>query len=195
MSNYNKGRDYELHVAKLIRQKVGKNTKRNPGSHANWHRRSDIYTELPIHVEAKHQEHVRIKEWMEQAEAAKSFNQTAVVAFRIEEQDYACLNIDDLLNLFIQIADLEAELEDLRQPIPDSSNEEDNKPPVKKPVSKNNKAEAEQLAAQAVERKVEHRGNLGTCKNGHLISSGGRCLWKDCKYSRTYKKPKAKKER
>lgn len=192
--NNDKGREYELHVAKIVRRKVGKNTKRNAGSHANWHRRSDIYTELPIHLEAKHHENVRIKEWMEQAEAAKSFNQTAVVAFRIEEEDYACLKLTDLLDLFVQIADQQLEIDDLRAPIPMTSAQPENSvlANVDKP-HKSAKVEAEELARQATERKASNE-ELKMCRNGHIVSYGNKCMWKGCQYSSTAKKAKAKKE-
>ena len=189
--NNEKGRAYEMHVAKIVRRKVGKGTMRNAGSHANWHRRSDIYTELPIHLEAKHHENVRIKEWMEQAEAAKSFSQTAVVAFRIEEEDYACLKLTDLLDLFVQIADQHLEIEDLRAPVP-AQPEHSVLANVDKP-HKSAKVEAEELARQATERKAANE-ELKLCRNGHIVSVGNKCMWKGCQYSTTAKKPKAKKE-
>lgn len=194
--NNDKGREYELHVAKIVRRKVGKGTMRNRGSHANWHRRSDIYTELPIHLEAKHHENVRIKEWMEQAEAAKSFSQTAVVAFRIEEEDYACLKLTDLLDLFVQVADQQLEIEDLRAPIPvptaPAQPEDSVLADVEKP-RKSAKVEAETLARQATERKAANE-ELKMCRNGHIVAVGNKCMWKGCQYSTTAKKAKAKKE-
>lgn len=184
MTNYSKGREYEMHIAALLRKKVASGV-RNKGSHANWHRRSDVYTELPIHIEAKHHESVRIKDWMEQAEGAASFSQTPVVVFRIEEKDYACLNFSQLLDLFVQVADMQLEIEDLRAPAEGSvlQNTPINKPdPIK---------EAEKQVTKAIEQKAT-REELGSCKNGHLLTAGGKCMWKGCVYSRTYVKPKAK---
>lgn len=186
--NNDKGRAYETHVAGVVRRKVGSGI-RNAGSHANWHRRSDIYTELPIHLEAKHHENVRIKEWMEQAEAAKSFNQTAVVAFRIEEEDYACLKLTDLLDLFVQIADQTVELQDLRSPVAVNTGAENR---LEKRSTARVAKETEEMVARASNAKIE-RGSA-TCKNGHLVDAYGFCMQKDCKYRRGYKPPKAKKE-
>lgn len=191
--NSDKGRNYETHVAGIVRRKVGSGM-RNAGSHANWHRRSDIYTELPIHLEAKHHENVRIKEWMEQAEAAKSFSQTAVVAFRIEEEDYACLKLTDLLDLFVQIADQKLEIDDLRSPVAVDHTQKtgaENRVETAKDPARVAK-EAEDMAARARNAKVE-RGSA-VCKNGHLVDAYGFCMQKDCKYRRGYKPPKAKKE-
>lgn len=186
---YDKGKSYEQHIAQLVRRKADKGALRNRGSHANWHRRSDIFTNLPIHIEAKHHENVRIKEWVEQAEAAKSYTQTAIVAFRIDEQDYACLQFDDLLNLFVQIADLQAEVEDLREPVSTvkfAPNVEGlkNTKPIKASNLKMN-------TAPAVEMKIERGAKV--CKNGHLVDQYGYCLQTGCKYSRGYRAPKGKK--
>ena len=70
---YDKGKAYELHISKLVRRKADKGSMRNRGSHTNGSYRSDVFTNLPIHIEAKHHENVTIKKWMEQAEAAASY--------------------------------------------------------------------------------------------------------------------------
>ena len=144
---------------------------------------ADIFTNLPIHIEAKHHESVRIKEWMAQAEAAKSFSQTAVVAFRIDEMDYARLNLNDLLDLFVQIADQQLEIEDLRAPVEHV---------VMKPAKAAEIArhEATALSQKAVAKKAAEKVRF--CKNGHIVDSFGYCMQKGCKFNRTYKPPKAK---
>lgn len=184
---YEKGKAYEMHIAKLVRRKADKGTTRNKGSHANSHRRSDVYTNLPIHIEAKHHENIRVKEWMEQAEAAKSFSETAVVAFRIEEEDYACLKFNDLLDLFVQIADLEAEVKDLHEPIEQTKT-------VKPRKANVSKEDYTKLAKAAADKKVES-GTVKTCRNGHICDQFGYCQQKQCKFNRFYKAPKAKKGR
>jgi len=182
---YQKGKAYELHISKLIRTKVDKGTMRNRSSHTGGTRRSDVFTNLPIHVECKHHETVRIKEWVEQAEAAKSFSQTAVVAFRIEDKDYACLNFNDLLDLFVQIADLQLENEDLRTPV--------EQPFISaKKNAEIARHEATALANKAVETK-KATSAVKYDKNGHIVDSYGYCMQKGCKFNRTYKPPKAKK--
>lgn len=181
---YDKGKAYELHVSKLVRRKADKGSMRNRASHTNGTRRADIFTNLPIHIEAKHHESVRIKEWMAQAEAAKSFSQTAVVAFRIDEMDYACLNLNDLLDLFVQIADQQLEIEDLRAPVEHV---------VMKPAKAAEIArhEATALANKAVQTK-KATSTVKYDKNGHIVDDFGYCMQKRCKYNRTYKPPKAK---
>ncbi len=183
---YDKGKAYELHVAKLVRRKSGdKGAMRNRSSHTGGTRRSDIFTNLPIHIEAKHHENVTIKKWMEQAEAAAHTFETAVVAFRIDDKDYACLNLNDLLDLFVQIADQQLEIEDLRAPI-----EVPAEPIIRKRVSATQThEEAEKLASTATARKTAAEP-LKTCKNGHIVTSDGKCMWKGCKYGTAAGKPK-----
>lgn len=183
---YDKGRAFEMKVAKMIRRKSGdKGAMRNKGSHANWNRRSDVFTNLPIHVEAKHHSNIRIKEWIEQAEAAKSFNETAVVAFDVEGEVMACLKFDELLNLFRQIADQQLEIEDLRAPV-----EMPAEPIIRKRVSATQaREEAEKLAKAATARKTAAEP-MKMCKNGHIVTTGGKCMWKGCKYGIAAGKPK-----
>lgn len=165
---YNKGKAYELHVAKLLRRKIGMGTMRNRSSHTGGTRRSDVFTELPLHIEAKHHKTVHIKEWMAQAEAAKVQGQTAVVAFRVDENDYACLRLSDLADLFVRIRDLEGQIEDFRLPT----------------------APIEEQVAEAVERKKA--SGSPACRAGHIADEHGYCLQKGCKFSRNYKPPKTK---
>lgn len=182
---YNKGKEYELHISKLIRRKADKGSMRNRSSHTNGARRADVFTNLPIHIEAKHHESVRIKEWVEQAEATSNFGQTAVVAFRIDDKDYACLNFNDLLDLFVQIADQQAEIEDLRQPV-------DHVVVPAKKAAEIARHEATALVQSAVNKKAETNAARFD-KNGHIVDSYGYCMQKGCKYNRTYKPPKAPK--
>lgn len=182
---YQKGKEYELHISKLVRRKADKGSMRNRSSHTGGTRRSDIFTDLPIHIEAKHHESVRIKEWMEQSEGASNGFQTAVVAFKIDEHDYACLNFNDLLDLFVEIADYKAEIEDLRRPVEQT---------VVKPAKAAEIArhDATRMANEAVQKK-KTASTVKLDRNGHIADDYGYCMQKGCKYSRTYKPPKAKK--
>lgn len=59
-----KGSRLERKVAKLIRQKgLDPKARRMPLSGAWSHFPEDIYTELPVHIECKNQEKLRIWEW------------------------------------------------------------------------------------------------------------------------------------
>jgi hypothetical protein len=182
---YDKGKAYELHISKLVRKKADKGSMRNRGSHTNGTYRSDVFTNLPIHIEAKHHENVTIKKWMEQAEAASAFHETAVVAFRIDDKDYAALNFEDLLNLFVQIADMQLEIDDLRAPV---------EPVVMKPAKAAEIArhEATALSQKAINKKKTTEA-VKFDKNGHIVDSYGYCMQKGCKYNRNYRPPKVKK--
>lgn len=190
--NNDKGRAYEMHIAKVVRRKVDKGAMRNAGSHANWNRRSDVFTNLPIHLECKHHENVRVKEWVEQAEAAKSFNQTAVVAFRVDEEDYAVLKFDELLSLFVQIADQQMEIDDLRAPVETITELAAMTPQDVKKA--NDAAKVRKELQPAIDKLVAAKKHVTkSCRAGHLADDFGYCLQKGCKYTRNYKPPKAKK--
>lgn len=181
---YQKGKQYEMHIAKLIRRKADRGSMRNKSSTKGW-RRSDVFTNLPIHVEAKHHENIRLKEWLAQAEAAASFTQTPVVAFRIDEEDYAGLKFNSLLDLFVEIADLRAEIDDLRQPVA--------QPTISpKKTAQIARHEATAMAQSAVDKK-KAADAVKFDKNGHITDEYGYCQQKGCKYNRTYKPPKGKK--
>lgn len=183
---YDKGKAYELHISKLIRRKADKGSMRNRGSHTGGTYRSDVFTNLPIHVEAKHHENVTIKKWMDQAEAAASTFETAVVAFRIDDKDYACLNFNDLLDLFVQIADQQLEIQDLHAPQP--AHEAIVRKPVVATVS------AEEAAEKAVKHAKATKSDVKFCRNGHICDDYGYCMQKGCKYSRGYNAKKAAKK-
>lgn len=183
MSGFQRGKTFEMKVAAMIRKKADSGALRNRGSHANWHRRSDVFTNLPIHVECKDQETVKIKEWFEQADAAASFTQIPTVVFAKDEEVLACLRFNDLLDLFVQVADLQAEIDDLRVPIVPSQSQ----PQVTKPLEPSSTA-----IASVVESKVERGAK--TCRNGHLADEWGYCMQTSCPYSRGYRKPKGKKK-
>lgn len=182
---YDKGKAYELHISKLVRRKADKGSMRNRGSHTGGTRRSDVFTDLPIHIEAKHHENVRIKEWMEQAEAAANAFQTAVVAFRIDDKDYACLNFNDLLDLFVQIADQTLEIQDLHSPMPAAQVAQRTKLP--------NAISTPDEAEKAVQKVAQGKSDLKFCRAGHISDQYGYCQQKGCKFTRGYKPPKAKK--
>lgn len=179
---YDKGKHYEEHVAKLVRRKLDKGAMRNKGSHTGGSRRADIFTNLPIHIEAKHHENIRLKEWMAQAEAATSFSHKPVVAFRIDESDYVCMNLNDMLDLFVEIADLTAEVADLRAPINNLQT---------LPKITITPEEVDEQLQEVVNEQVTRRASH-SCRGGHLSDEYGYCMQKGCKYSRTYKAPKAK---
>ncbi len=191
-----RGKDFELLVASLIRRKIDKHAQRNKGSHANWHRRSDVYTELPIHLECKDHESIRIKEWFTQA-ADSCMGKIPVVAWQMEQEVLATLRFDDLLNLFVEIADMKEEIKDLKKPI---AGIEKKIVEIHGPFGDSTilSDDPEGLAAKV--RPVFTDGTLKRevkiCKNGHICVPGREnCQTKGCQYSSTYIKPKAIKEK
>lgn len=172
MSTHLKGKAWEMDVAKVTRLALDKAAKRNKSSHRGV-RRSDIYTELPLHIEAKDQDNINIKAWFRQADQASSFGKAPIVVYKQDEEMMVALRYSDLLNFMVEIADLHAKVEDL------STIEWD---------EQGFKLDPEQETFVDVE-------DRRTCKAGHLADTYGYCLQLDCKFSRTYKAPKAKKEK
>lgn len=190
---YEKGKSYEQHVAKLLRRKIDKGAMRNKGSHASDVRRSDVFTNLPLHIEAKHHESIRLKDWIKQAEGAKSAYQTAVVAFRMDEEDYACLKLNDLLDLFVQILDNQTEIEYLRKPVQMQNSDKTPESSVGKLSNNAHVADdAEQAVARARKAKVDSGSAI--CRNGHLTDNYGYCMDKHCVYRRGGYKANKKRE-
>lgn len=183
MSEHNdRGRQFEDKVARLIRAKIDKSAKRNAGSHANWQRRSDIYTQLPLHIEAKDQETIKIKEWFRQADDAAGMK-TPVVVYHDDENIMAALRFNDLLDFIAEIADLKFEIEGLRIPPMQTSQ------PLTKPgIAK---------TADDTKKQLEHIRPIKVyyCTAGHIANEFNRCLTKGCKFNVSYKPPKKKEDR
>jgi hypothetical protein len=163
-SSNERGKKFELLVAAMVRRKADSAAKRDSRSGANWHRRSDIFTNLPLHIEAKDHETLKPKEWFREASSAASFNQTPVVVFHSDEEVMAMLRFDDLLNLFVEIADLKAEVEDLSKPItPEAA--------IDQAIAVHRAAKAAfPKTAEEVKEQVEQLPPRRTlvCKEGHI---------------------------
>jgi Holliday junction resolvase len=114
-----RGRDFELQVAALLRKKLGARVERDrrSGAGANKADISDYYQQIPLHFELKDHETVKIKEWFKQADATSSFNIAPCVVFRADSEILATVRLSDLLNFLVEIADQKAEIDDLRQPV------------------------------------------------------------------------------
>ena len=171
----NKGREFEKEVAKITRQKMGKGQRDNK-SGANWFRKADIITpNLPLFIEAKDHATLKMKEWYRQAREGASPTETPVVVYRQDGDVMAAIKYEDLLDLFVQIADQSAEINQLRKPMTVEIPQDPYQVPRKPVVPEG------------------YKGEVSICGNGHLSDKNGYCQQRDCKYSRTYRKPKAKK--
>lgn len=103
MKAYRKGRDFELSIAKDLRQSgLDKTATRMPRSGAVETLEEDIVTQLPIHIEAKNHAKWSIHEWYEQAlRGCKQLKIPVVVAKRANDQSYAFLSWNDFMQLMI----------------------------------------------------------------------------------------------
>ena len=177
-----RGKHFELKVASILRRKLGAKVTRDRRSGAGVNKAdiSDYYQSIPLHLELKDQETLKIKEWFRQADASASFSQAPTVVFAMDEEILCCLRFSDLVNFMVELADQRAEIDDLRRPIaPVSTND-----PRKMPKS--------QLIALIEKKSIEPKTKF--CRNDHIADQFGYCIQTACPYSRGYKKPKAKKK-
>jgi hypothetical protein len=183
---FDRGRNTEREVAGILRKKLGARVERDKRSGAGTMKADirDYYQELPVFIECKDQETIKIKEWMRQASEGASVGQPPTVVFRMDEDGLmACLPFSDLVNFFVELADLRAEIDDLRKPIVMVS--------THKPMSDKTKAALVEVG-RVVDKQILRGAK--TCPNGHIImDSSTLCLSKGCKYSRGYRPPKGKK--
>lgn len=183
-----RGKSFELKVASLIRKKLGARVTRDRRSGAGVNRAdmSDYYNDIPLHIEVKDQQTVKIKEWYDQACEASSFMRTPVVVYRDDNLIMCALEFSNLLNFILEIADQKAEIDDLRRPtVGDALDGAVTAVRAGVPI----------MSTPAVERvKTTIAQKLTNCRNGHLADEYGYCMQLGCPYSRGYKKPKAKRK-
>lgn len=179
-----RGKLFELKVAKILRSKLGARVARDRRSGAGVNKSdiSDYYQDIPLHLELKDQETLKPKEWFRQAEATASFNQAPTVVFAMDEEVLAIIRFSDLVNFVREIADQKAEIDDLRTPLSG---------PFVPPVIKTSPlTDAEKLVAKATAHKK--KSGVTLCRAGHVSDEYGYCMQLSCKYTRGYKPPKAK---
>ena len=105
----NKGKGFELEVAKLIRQSgLDKEARRRPLSGAEKMVRghADIITHLPFSIECKKQERMNFWDWWEQAESQSNMNYPPMVVFSSNFRPaIASLKLTDFLNILKELDD------------------------------------------------------------------------------------------
>lgn len=96
-----KGSRLERKIAQLIREKgLDKNCRRMPLSGAFPHLQADIYTALPIHIEAKNQERLQIWKWWNELRAKAKFGKEPTLIFSGNHRPIlVAIDIDYFLNL------------------------------------------------------------------------------------------------
>lgn len=166
-----KGRSLEQYVAKLLQKKLGARIERDRRSGAGTHQKMDLadwYRDIPLDIECKNHQAVKIKEWMRQAKAGASFRQVPTVVFQADDDVLAVLPFGDLVDLLAEIKQGEGRVKELERPVP----------------------------VAGIEKVVDTKRSRGlaTCRNGHLLSPGAtKCLMKGCPHSSSYKPKKEKK--
>lgn len=184
-----RGKDFELEIAKILQKKLGARVVRDGRSGAGSHQKMDIqnyYADIPLAIECKDHETLKVKEWMRQTKNGASAGQVPTLAFRMDDEAYAALPFEALVNLLVEIKDLQAALDDLRNPAPVARTAAQRRKIKALSAAK----EAEAIVAPVVQKK--RSSGAGACPNGHLTDSYGYCQDKHCKYRRGYMPPKGK---
>lgn len=185
-----RGKHFELKVASILRKKLGAKVSRDRRSGAGTNRAdiSDYYQEIPLHLELKDQETLKVKEWFRQANDAASFTQAPTVVFAMDEEVLCCLRFSDLVNFLVEIADQKAEIDDLRSPLHQT---------VDRAVEilAAGRGEDPKIVKNRIDKTLANieKSKPVFCKNGHIADQWGYCIQVSCPYSRGYKKPKGKK--
>lgn len=184
-----RGKVFEQEVAAIIRKKLGARVARDrrSGAGVNKSDLSDYYQELPFSIECKDQETIKVKEWMRQAIDAASFTQIPTLVFRADEEILATVRFEDLVNLAVEIADLRAEINDLRAPAVYTIKPQ---PPVINIITEEVEVDEK---GEPIPKSANIRPDIKLDKEGHITDQFGYCNQKGCKYSRGYKPPKGKK--
>lgn len=168
-----KGKELENHIAKTLRKKLGARVVRDRRSGAGSHQKMDLqdyYRDTPFDIEAKNHKTIAIKAWMRQAMAGAGLGRIPAVVFRSDEDVFACLSFDNLVDLQAEIQQLRGELELLKQPMSSVDDWPGN-----------------------LEHTVAKKKDAGyrTCRNRHLVSPGSKkCLMKGCPFSSSFKAKK-----
>lgn len=210
MTSYDRGKRFELRISRLIRKKLGARVQRDKRSGAGDFQKADVsdyYRELPLHLELKDQQTVKVKEWYRQAAAGASYGQAPTVVFAADEEDLAVIRFSDLLDLVAEVKQLQAQAERLSRSVtvPPGETWVNGVHVSNCPITRitedtpelhvnGSKVPVSDLAHELPKRIQSERGSYQTCRNGHLIQPGAsKCLAKGCPFSTTYKKPKEKK--
>lgn len=203
-----RGKSYELKIQKTTSRILKLEVKRDPRSGGgDWHKEDirDRYGELPISVEIKNQEALKLKEWWRDANDKASVGQAPIVVFPMDSEDLCIMRYTDLLNIVKEMFDWRLTAEDLQKPIalPMSAEHQEH--------VRMNLELSKQIRDEALEREIgapeAFKGVIKTsdeaaaataalparkyCPNGHAVPEGrAKCLQKGCQYSATHKKPK-----
>ena len=100
-SRKEKGSRLERKIAQLIREKgLDKKACRMPLSGAMPHLQADVYTSLPIHIEAKNQERVQLWSWWNTLKGKAKFGKDPILVISGNHRPIlAVVEIEYLLNL------------------------------------------------------------------------------------------------
>ena len=101
INSKDKGRRYEQELARQLRE-YGYNARRTAQYCGNTGDASDVIGLPGIHIEAKHQEVIKIYDWISQAvrDSAKSGNKPAVFFRKNNHETLVCMRLEDWIELY-----------------------------------------------------------------------------------------------
>lgn len=187
MNAHLKGKGFEQLVGRMIRSKLGAKVVRDRQSGAGVNKSdiSDYYQNLPLSIECKDQETIKIKEWFRQAVHATSGARVPAVVFHADSEILCTLRFTDMLNFLVEINDQAIEIKDMRKPV--------NMPPPKLRQKLQTPIDKQTVILDQNSPEDLRKGRtVYLCNNNHVADQYGYCQTLGCQHSRGYRKPKAK---
>lgn len=185
---FDKGRDYERKIQKRISKILRVDAKRDSKSGGGSTHKADIrdrYRQVPLFIECKHQNTLKLKEWFRDADGKSSFGQAPAVVFPMETnagiEDLVCLRFDELLQFIREMMDWRESTENMQAAVIIEES-------AKTSTEDSALNQAKEFIAEAQSKKDSR-----TCRNGHIADEYGFCQIKACQYRRGYKPKKSKK--
>ncbi len=183
--SFDRGRDWERKVFKLMRSILKVDVKRDSRSGAGAVHKADgrdQFAKVPLFVECKDQERLNVKKDWRMADAKASYGQASVVVFPDNEETLCVMRFSDLLHFIRSEWDWKEAADDLRKPNS-----------VTVDTIKDNGHTLSAVDLQDIVAKKKSISDVKECANGHIVDDYGYCMQKGCKFSRGYRAPKGKK--
>lgn len=110
-----RGRNFELKIARIIRKKLGSRVARDSRSGAGYNKSdlSNYYKDIPFFIECKDQSTLKIKEWFRDVDNKAQGLEIPTLVFKADENILATLRLEDLLNLLAELKDSSEKIKSL----------------------------------------------------------------------------------
>lgn len=110
-----RGKSFEQRVAKQIRRQLGEKAFRDPSSGAKQFKADIRIPTVDIHIEAKSQETIKLREWWEQTtESCPTYKMPMLLIDLNGYQEVAVMRFEDILGMLLTIKEDTKKLGDLQ---------------------------------------------------------------------------------